>query len=878
MKNEELLNYAIDNIDQRYVDETAEALYSRTGKERRLYEIKVTRSPAPKKKSYKWAVGIAASVAVVAGIGTIAAVLPKTEWGRPSAASEGIEITLPVTEKPVIETDPITYETEEEVFEEPIPEDEICDYPGPPAHTKGSWIGGNGGDYMYAVNYNDDGGTGKIIAFNTVTGETITKVCDEGSSVAGIYKNGVIVLKTGNNSGRIASTAVYDESLNFLYEAAVPDEEYNFIQPQWDGKYLWEFYDDNESLKRNDRSCAIYLYTPNGSSEPVYFKSITLPQYICSVVYANYDENKDEIAFFGQKFAEGTDVSEGFKSVFCIINATTGEVTFEREYDEYYFSKAYFDGGLMITLMRKTADNEREVCPIILYDDGTECDFGSLVSATGACSISPNGKYFAIQGGHSITGGNESIRNKYSIMVYEINNRTLSDTPKVCYAAIDYGANTFVGNNGLVYGVADEKLELFIPIEANLPEITLDEVYAIAERADSITIEELLGKYKAETGSEVYSFVCPVSGDLPLLVSVGDSDGKDNPDTIYLGSYISDHAVNLKTLAREDIELYVDTIETLKSIKEYVESEISERIDTIEEHKAYLAELEEEKANAEDHKAKLKAKNEDTTGNNPEKIGAYEEEIRILEKNIAAIDVKIEEAKERIKKFEATISELKERANETLGVSSEEEAESPEISLFFPLDQKKWIITTPYSESDPWTGGTGHQAVDYSGEPIKGDDVYAEIVGTVKTEDKEDYYNVYITDEKGSEAMICNLYEIYVKDGDVVNKGDPIGANIANSIMNANVYAAISGTVIDCDDDIYYPPYDKGKYIVIKDENGVQTLYSHLSAVHVKKGDKVEKGDLIGAVGSTGFSTGPHLHFEVTVNGNPIDPTLYYEN
>ena len=251
------------------MDETAEALYKRTGKERRLYEIKVTRSPAPKKKSYKWAVGIAASVAVVAGIGTIATVLPKTEWGRPSAASEGIEITLPVTEKPVIETDPITYETEEEVFEEPIPEDEICDYPGPPAHTKGSWIGGNGGDYMYAVNYNDEGGTGKIIAFNTVTGETITKECDEGSSVAGVYKNGVIVLKTGNNSGRIASTAVYDESLNFLYEAAVPDEEYNFIQPQWDGKYLWAFYDDNESLKRNDRSCAIYLYTPNGSSEPV---------------------------------------------------------------------------------------------------------------------------------------------------------------------------------------------------------------------------------------------------------------------------------------------------------------------------------------------------------------------------------------------------------------------------------------------------------------------------------------------------------------------------------------------------------------------------------------------------------------------------------
>lgn len=125
--------------------------------------------------------------------------------------------------------------------------------------------------------------------------------------------------------------------------------------------------------------------------------------------------------------------------------------------------------------------------------------------------------------------------------------------------------------------------------------------------------------------------------------------------------------------------------------------------------------------------------------------------------------------------------------------------------------------------------------------------------------------------------MITNLYEVYVKDGDIVNKGDPIGAVIANSIYGANVYAAISGTVIECDDNVT-PSNGKGKYIVIEDDNGVQTLYSHLSALYVKTGDKVEKGDLIGSVGSTGFSTGPHLHFEVTVNGEPIDPTLYYEN
>ena len=584
MKNEELLNYAIDNIDPKYIDETAEALYSRTGKERRLIEIKVTRSPAPKKKSHKWAVGIAASVAVVAGIGAIAAVLPKTEWGRPSAASQGIEITLPTTEKPLIET-------------EPVPEDEISemglDYPIPPADIKGNWIGGNGGDYMYAVNYNDDGETDKIIAFNTVTGDTITKECDGYSSVAGVYKNGVIALKTTANRDKIASTTVYDEKLNFLFEATVPDENYSFIQPQWDGKYFWAFYDNNESLKRNDRSCAIYLYTPNDNSEPVFAKSVTLPQYICSVVDANYNENKDEIAFFGQKFAEGTDISEGFKSVFGIINAETGELTFEREYDEYCFCKATFDGGLIITRMRESKDEEYNALPVLIYNDGTELEITPITGSVSGVSVSPNGKYLAVQINDSNPGGDETIR------IYEIENRKIvnSDSPaEIKYNSPEEGVGGFVGNNGLYYNNKNGMLNVLVPPE------------------------------------------------------------------------------------KEDRDFSAETAGIIEAIKKYTESEISETIDTIEEHKAYLAGLEEEKANAEDLRARLVNENEDTTENNPEKNGAYEKEIRILEENIAAIDVKIEEAKERIKKFEDIIAKLEERAKEALGVSTEEESESHQIN------------------------------------------------------------------------------------------------------------------------------------------------------------------------------------------------------
>ena len=63
-----------------------------------------------------------------------------------------------------------------------------------------------------------------------------------------------------------------------------------------------------------------------------------------------------------------------------------------------------------------------------------------------------------------------------------------------------------------------------------------------------------------------------------------------------------------------------------------------------------------------------------------------------------------------------------------------------------------------------------------------------------------------------------------------------------------------------------------GNVIEIKHRDGKSTVFAHLSRIGVKKGQKVEQGELIGAVGSTGFSTGPHLHFEFRVDGEHRDP------
>ncbi|MBO5179851.1 MAG: M23 family metallopeptidase [Clostridia bacterium] len=81
-----------------------------------------------------------------------------------------------------------------------------------------------------------------------------------------------------------------------------------------------------------------------------------------------------------------------------------------------------------------------------------------------------------------------------------------------------------------------------------------------------------------------------------------------------------------------------------------------------------------------------------------------------------------------------------------------------------------------------------------------------------------------------------------------------------------NIYASIGGEVTVATTDNAY-----GKYIMIQTDD-VVTLYAHCSELKVKKGQKVKQGELIGKVGSTGWATGPHLHFEIRLNGRLVNP------
>lgn len=69
-----------------------------------------------------------------------------------------------------------------------------------------------------------------------------------------------------------------------------------------------------------------------------------------------------------------------------------------------------------------------------------------------------------------------------------------------------------------------------------------------------------------------------------------------------------------------------------------------------------------------------------------------------------------------------------------------------------------------------------------------------------------------------------------------------------------------------------------GKNVILKHGYGYQTLYGHMSKVNVREGQKIKRGEVIGFVGNTGTSVGPHLHYEVIKEGKKVNPSSYYFN
>lgn len=171
--------------------------------------------------------------------------------------------------------------------------------------------------------------------------------------------------------------------------------------------------------------------------------------------------------------------------------------------------------------------------------------------------------------------------------------------------------------------------------------------------------------------------------------------------------------------------------------------------------------------------------------------------------------------------------------------------------------------------------------------------------------DQKALEEIYAAEEKAGEAIAAEIDRL-IAESEVVpsNEGyiwpvntskkisSPIGSRVApggfgstnhkgvdicNVGFTSNVFAVKSGKVILASKALqgsYYGGSGYGNYVVIDHGGGVTTLYAHLSYVKVAEGEMVSQGTVLGVTGSTGASTGPHLHYEVRINGvyqNPLD-------
>ncbi len=223
--------------------------------------------------------------------------------------------------------------------------------------------------------------------------------------------------------------------------------------------------------------------------------------------------------------------------------------------------------------------------------------------------------------------------------------------------------------------------------------------------------------------------------------------------------------------------------------------------------------------------------------------------------------------KENIDK-DSQLSTLRSQADELYSKSDEINSKLDEI------DRLQKRLEKMADMKSPSRGGSISRDINLKElEPIEGMDVLNEVL-----EDKKLELEVFIQDLESRFAYLECVPNLMPVSGRITsrfgNRRDPIrrsirfhqGIDIANS-RGTNIKAAASGKVIFSG---YQGGY--GKTIIIDHGYGYKTVYGHNSSLLVDVGTRVEKGQSIAKMGSTGRSTGSHLHFEIHKNGSPVDP------
>jgi murein DD-endopeptidase MepM/ murein hydrolase activator NlpD len=319
----------------------------------------------------------------------------------------------------------------------------------------------------------------------------------------------------------------------------------------------------------------------------------------------------------------------------------------------------------------------------------------------------------------------------------------------------------------------------------------------------------------------------------------------------------------------EKKEQYEAEAEELSEQKAQLEADLDMLASRREKQQSQMTKLEELYSQSEESLQQLET-DQETYESNLEKIqkeqDEFEESLQELYKEQEAIKEK-EEAERKAKE------EAEKKAKEEAAKKAKEEAEKKAKEEAEKKAQEEAAKKEQESQNS--------SSSDSSGSDTSDDTTGSTTTETTGGNTNADYGYV---DKSQFTWPVPGYYHISYGVGwrwGAYHKGiDIYSANI----RGANICAAASGTVIlvsnTCTHD-YGKSYScgcgggYGNYCIIDHGNGYWTLYGHSERMNVTKGQYVNQGDVLGTVGSTGYSTGPHLHFEVRINGTAVNPSNY---
>ncbi|MBQ6152772.1 MAG: peptidoglycan DD-metalloendopeptidase family protein [Ruminococcus sp.] len=295
--------------------------------------------------------------------------------------------------------------------------------------------------------------------------------------------------------------------------------------------------------------------------------------------------------------------------------------------------------------------------------------------------------------------------------------------------------------------------------------------------------------------------------------------------TIYIAGDVSSLEI---ILGAKDFSDFLDKVQLVKSVSAHDEeliAEIQGQLEVISEEKAELetekGELEEEQANLETKQAELNTLLEE----NKETLATLQAASDDAQMNLTLTEEQLAGLSEEIQEYYRQQREAQQSASSEGGSSSYIQEVDPSYHVDVPAGGG-YVWPTPgfytlTSSFEEWRGYRNHGALDIAGGGIMGTPVVAAASGTVIATCTDCSHN-------WGKSYSCGCGGGY------------------------------------------------GNYVWISHGNGKESIYAHLTATTVSQGATVSAGQLIGYVGSTGYSTGAHLHFECRYNGNKYDPMTEY--